>query len=154
MVRWRILLLGLLFFDGACSTPAKRKVDAPRYLAFRVEALESEASSGVGFKTVLFQGEELLLSPPHRYFIDHAKIADIGSERLGVQYWITKDQSKEFNRWTGGHVGRRMAVILDGEVLCCLKLETALPGSGVLVRDSNGYSKKEAQSIVDRLTSN
>lgn len=136
----------------ACSTPAKRKVEAPPYLEFRVEAEEHEIGDGVGFKRVQYNGEEILLSPPHRYFVQKAEVHDIGSERLGVKYWIYPEQQLEFSRWTGSHIGRRMAVLLNGQMTCCLMLRAALPGSGILVGDADGYTEDEADAIVEFLT--
>lgn len=151
---FRGLLLGLMIVLAACSTPAKRKVEAPPYLEFRVESEEHEIGDGVGFKRVQFNGEEILLSPPHRFFVSRAEITDIGSERLGVKYWIYPEQQAEFNRWTGTHIGRRMAVILNGRTTCCLKLQAALPGTGILVGDADGFSEDEAEAIVECLSGN
>ncbi len=152
MSRGFSLLLATFMLLGACSTPAKRKIDAPPYLEFRVEAQEHEVADGVGFKTVQFNGEEILLSPPHRFFVERAEITDIGSERLGVKYWIYPEQQMEFSRWTGSHIGRRMAVLLNGEMTCCLPLRTALPGNGILVGSAEGYTEDEAEAIVESLS--
>ncbi len=151
MGHFRGVFLALLVVLAACSTPAKRKVEAPPYLEFRVEAEEHEIGDGVGFKRVQFNGEEILLSPPHRFFVEKAEVADIGSERIGVKYWIYPEQRAEFNRWTGNHIGRRMAVLLDGRTTCCLQLRAALPGTGILVGSSDGYSEDQADAIVEYL---
>jgi hypothetical protein len=148
----RGLLLGLMVLLSACSTPAKRKVEAPPYLEFRVEAEEHEIGDGVGFKRVQFNGQEILLSPPHRFFVQKAEVIDIGSERLGVKYWIYPEQQMEFSRWTGTHIGRRMAVLLNGRTTCCLKLGGALPGAGLLVGDADGFTEDEAEHIVQCLS--
>ena len=148
----RGLLLGLMILLSACSTPAKRKVEAPPYLEFRVEAEEHEIGDSVGFKRVQFNGEEILLSPPHRFFVQKAEVTDIGSERLGVKYWIYPEQQMEFSRWTGTHIGRRMAVLLNGRTTCCLRLRGSLPGTGILVGDSDGFTEDEADAIVRSLS--
>jgi preprotein translocase subunit SecD len=154
MVRRSLLLFSLFWMSafllmGACNTPPKQKTSAPPLLEFRMEAEPNQRTDAIGFQTMHYKGENVLLSPPRRYMIERAWREDVGSSGAGVHFVIYAEQRGDFQRWTGANSLRRMAILMNGQILAMPKLQAALPGEGII---AGSLSNTEADRIVENLT--
>lgn len=149
-VRPLLAVCVLAGFVAACSTPPKKAPTAPPSLDFRIVAEPGE--DGPGLEMHAWEGGELALLPGRRFLIDDASVVDIGSGRTGVRFSVYAEQRDDFRIWTGQHVGKRVAIVHDGELLSVTPLVIALPGEAVISGGRRGLSPVEADDLARSLS--
>ncbi|OQB26687.1 MAG: preprotein translocase subunit SecD [Chloroflexi bacterium ADurb.Bin180] len=82
----------------------------------------------------------------------HLKTAQVGQDEYGrpeIQFQLTDDGGKIFAAHTGSHIGSYLAIVMDGVVISCPKIETAITeASGRITGD---FELAAARSIVVQL---
>jgi len=68
--------------------------------------------------------------------------------RIAVRFEFKETRKAAFEKFTGGHVGRALAVVLDGKVHVCPVIKSAIPGEGQWIGPGNGYTDEEAQETA------
>jgi preprotein translocase subunit SecD len=68
--------------------------------------------------------------------------------RISVRFEFKETRKAAFEKFTGGHVGRALAVVLDGKVHVCPVIKSAIPGEGQWIGPGNGYTDEEAAEIA------
>jgi hypothetical protein len=68
--------------------------------------------------------------------------------RVAVRFEFKDDRKAAFEKFTGEHVGRELAVVIDGKVHVMPKIAAALPGMGELVGPGTGYTDEQAQELA------
>jgi preprotein translocase subunit SecD len=57
---------------------------------------------------------------------------------------------KTFGDWTADHIGERLAMVADDQVLMAPEIQSAIPGGEIQILAQ--YTKKEAQALLDKIT--
>jgi preprotein translocase subunit SecD len=70
-----------------------------------------------------------------------------------VRFEIVDSQQAEFWKWTAGLVGHQMAILLDGKIVLTPKVNSALPGRGVVENGPNHWTDEEVKAIAARIRS-
>jgi preprotein translocase subunit SecD len=52
---------------------------------------------------------------------------------IGVTFALNRDAARDFQKFTGEHVGTYLAIVLDGEMIACPLIMSAVPGKGVIL---------------------
>ena len=67
-----------------------------------------------------------------------------------VRFALTRDAAERFGRATGENVGRRLAIVLDGEAISVATIETRIASEGLI---QGGFTSQEAQDLALTLRS-
>jgi preprotein translocase subunit SecD len=73
--------------------------------------------------------------------------------RVAVRFEFRPDRKDAFEQFTVDHVGRGLAVVVDGKVHCCPTLKFGLPGAGELTGSGAGYTEEQARELAAILES-
>lgn len=73
--------------------------------------------------------------------------------RVSVRFEFADARKAAFEKFTGAHIGRAMAVIVDGKVHVTPVINVAIPGMGELRTPGNGYTHEQAQEMAAILES-
>ena len=76
--------------------------------------------------------------------------AAVGSSGCEVEIHLAPDDASRFETITSESLGRRLALVLDGEVLSAPTVSAVIEGGEICI--SGGFDPGDAQRIVDRLT--
>ncbi len=68
--------------------------------------------------------------------------------RVAVRFELKDARKAAFEKFTGDHVGRSLAVVLDGKVHLCLPIKSAIPGEGRWIGPGTGYTDESAQETA------
>lgn len=77
-----------------------------------------------------------------------ARVTDAGGGRFSVIVRFTEQGSSRMAAATGKHIGRRVAIVLDGVVLAAPVVKSPIADSAVLTGD---FTRAQAEAIVNRL---
>jgi len=96
-------------------------------------------------------------TPPKRIFRtvitgQHLQTAQVGQDEYGrpqINFKLTDEGAKIFGAFTSANVGRYLAIAMDGVIISCPRIESAITeGSGRITGD---FKLSEARSIVIQL---
>ena len=122
-------LLALL--PGSCASSGPR--DLPPEAVLEVRFVETDpALPTTGFP---WQGVDLPLGAPHRFGLSEVGLATDGLGRPALHFEVRQRDRPALRQLTEGRVGRRMAVVVDGEVVSLAVLAAPLPGVGQVEGD-------------------
>jgi SecD/SecF fusion protein len=71
-----------------------------------------------------------------------------GSPRIAIAF--TDDGKKRFAEVTRQNVGRRLAIVIDGQLYCAPKIMTEIPGGTAEI--TGGFSQQEAKELAAKIT--
>jgi preprotein translocase subunit SecD len=132
------------------ESPAAGPVD----LVVPIELRPVVEDGGVG-TTVLPDpnGERLALADPVMT-IDRLDGAEVQTDGTGAGWVLTIDLTDEdaasFATWTADHVGERLAMVVDGEVLVAPTIQGAITEGMVSI--SGDYTRDEIDALLDKIT--
>ncbi len=102
------------------------------------------------------QGDEFYLVPTYTpisgSYLKNAKVS-LGGELKSdvvVAFEFDKEGGKRFHELTGDNIGKRLAIVLDGEVISAPKINSAIGSSGVIQGD---FTSEEARTLAKLLKS-
>ena len=96
-----------------------------------------------------YRGERVRLGPAREY-----ELASLSQsrDRLGlpaIGFELRREDALRFKRWTGESVGKRLAILVDGEVVICPTIQSALPGGGIIRGGgADGFSVEECSELM------
>lgn len=70
------------------------------------------------------------------------------SGRPGLGFSIRADRAKDFGRFTGDHLGRRMAIVLDGKIHSAPNLNGKITDRGIIEGGATGFKTEELQALL------
>jgi preprotein translocase subunit SecD len=82
----------------------------------------------------------------------HLKTASVSQDEYGrpqINFELSAEGAQIFAEHTGAHIGTYLAIVMDGKVISCPRIESAIPnGTGRITGD---FPLEEARSIVIQL---
>jgi preprotein translocase subunit SecD len=94
----------------------------------------------------------LSLEQPKHFAVAHAVMSQdesTGDPALSVEF--APEGSAELKEWTGRNLERRLAVLLDRQVLLVATIQGALFGKATFTRSSPPFTASEVQDVVESL---
>ena len=153
-----VCLLAALLLAGCTSrtggTP--ENTAEPVDLAVPIElrpVLETESTDPAVIVLPTDEGERLTLAEPILTIrrLDHAEVE---LEKSAGTWVLTIDlddaDGKTFGDWTADHIGERLAMVADEEVLMAPQIQDAIPGGEIQI--SAQYTRSEAEALLDKIT--
>jgi hypothetical protein len=68
--------------------------------------------------------------------------------RVAIRFTLKDARRAAFEKFTGDHVGRALAIVIDGKVHLCLPIAAAIPGEAKWIGPGTGYTDESAQEIA------
>jgi preprotein translocase subunit SecD len=147
-----LLLTGCTSRTGGAPESTKEPVDLAVPIELR-PVLETESTDPTVLVLPTDDGERLTLTQPILTIrrLDHAEVEL--PETAGT--WVlTLDlddaDGRTFGDWTADHIGERLAMVADEEVLMAPQIQDAIPGGEIQI--SAQYTRDEAQALLDKIT--
>lgn len=78
------------------------------------------------------------------------------SDQMGmpaVSFEIAAAKKSSFGDFTQAHIGQFMAIVLNGEIVTQPRINSKLPGGGIIEGGRGGFTQKEVKDLVDTLRS-
>jgi preprotein translocase subunit SecD len=134
--------------EPAPSSPSPGQVRATVEFAIVADA---KAPPPAGSRTLGYKGKSFTLEPARRFDIQSTNVTsdDLGHPAIGFE--IVPAEKADFTRWTDEHVGRHLAVLIDGEIMMIVTIASALPGTGVIISGTQSWSEKDARELASRI---
>jgi preprotein translocase subunit SecD len=147
-----LLLAGCMSRTGGPPEPPAEPVDLALPIELR-PVLETGSADPAVLVLPTDDGERLTLAEPV-FTIRRLDKAEIKLEK-DLGYWVLNldlddADGKAFGDWTADHVGERLALVADEEVLMAPQIQAAIPGG--VIQISSRYTQDEAQALLDRIT--
>lgn len=150
------LLAGCVTREGGSPEGEPEQPARPVELAVPIElrpVLETESTDPTVIVLPTDDGERLTLDAPI-LTIRRLDKAEIVYEETALTWVLSLDlndaDGTTFGDWTADHIGERMAMVADEQVLMAPQIQDAIPGGEVQI--SAQYSKDEAQALLDKIT--
>lgn len=83
--------------------------------------------------------------------LDRVSMRESDAGGFVVLFRVNEEQAAEFRNFTGGCVGRKMAIVVDGKLLAAPTVQERLNRSGAITGGANGYSKAEAEALIAQI---
>jgi hypothetical protein len=81
--------------------------------------------------------------------IAEARIVPIGTSRYNVSVTLNKTGADKMHATTSGHIGKVLAILLDGQVVMAPVIRSPIEGSAVI---TGNLTKAQAERIVNGIT--
>ena len=151
---WWVVVAALVLAGCSAEVTGSPSASEPVDLAVRFEMRPVLATGATTTEptTVLPtpEGERLTMLEPM------LTIEQLDSAAISMQTtWVltldlTNADAKVFGDWTAAHIGERLAIVADDEVIIAPQIQSAIPGGQVQI--SANYTQTEAQALLDKLT--
>ena len=138
--------------EGGEPDPATGPVDLAVPIELR-PVLETGSTDPAVIELPGEDGERLMLAEPILTIrrLDSAEITvPEGQVNWVLNIVMGEADGRTFGDWTGDHVGERLAMVADDEVLMAPEIQSAIEGGELQI--SAQYTKKEAQALLDKIT--
>jgi preprotein translocase subunit SecD len=151
-------LLAALLLTGCTSRTggAPESTEEPVGLAIPIElrpVLETGAADPAVLVLPTDDGERLTLAEPV-LTIRRLDGAEVEFAESGASWVLNLDlddaDGKAFGDWTADHVGERLAMVADQEVLMAPQIQDAITGGEIQIAAQ--YTRPEAEALLDRIT--
>jgi preprotein translocase subunit SecD len=141
-----LLLVGLIVLCGSCSCGRPDVSIAVRTAETEPRAgLEKMTFSGWGASKTFYLGKEV--------FLDEADIVSAKEvawdEHPAVEVLLTEAGRETFADVTARHIGRHLAVLVDGELACVPMVRDTIHQGKILI--NGDFTEERARSIVEAL---
>jgi preprotein translocase subunit SecD len=160
----RAVLLVLVLVLTGCSaevtgTPAQRTEDAsvvgPVDLTVPIEmrpVVETGSAEPATTELPDPSGEVLPLSDPVMTVerLDRAEAQLDQNQQWVLTLTLTSDDAAAFADWTANHVGERLAMVIDGEVVIAPEIQAAITGG--VVQIAGDYTRDEIHDLLAKIT--
>jgi hypothetical protein len=145
----RAALVAVLGAAGCVSGPA----GPPAVLEWaEVVAADAPAALELDFHPAPGKTERVRLAEPVRFEVARASLGYDSLGQPGIDFQMTAADAARFRSWTGTRVGRKVAALVDREVLQVATVRTPLPGAGMIECGSIGLTLKQTGQLVERLS--
>lgn len=116
---------------------------------FEVRLAETQPVSGLIVARVADSDRVIYLHPEAIVTNDdiaHSWVIQDGPDRYGVSVQLLQPGAQRMRQATASHLGRPVAILIDGEVMTAPTVRSAISDSAVI---SGDYTQAEAQRIAD-----
>jgi predicted SprT family Zn-dependent metalloprotease len=83
--------------------------------------------------------------------LDRVSLRESEAGGFMVLFRINEQQAAEFGDFTAGCVGRKMAIVVDGQLLSAPIVQERLSRSGSISGGAHGFSKTEAEALIAQI---
>ncbi len=148
--------LVLVSFGCACNkrtdahAPSGANASEPRAVVEFALVVDPKQPAVAGTRAIDYRGQSYSLEPARTFAIQSASVSQDNLGWPAVSFELTDEAKPEFKRWTGEHVHRGLAVLVDGKIMTIATLQSALPGSGVISLGEH-TSEKDARELAERM---
>lgn len=99
-----------------------------------------------------------LLLPPPEWIFSGGDLQSVGPDNdpngfPAVRFEIVDEKKDAFGGFTEKHIDEQMAIVLNGEIVTDPKINSKLPGSGIIEGGAGGFTQKEVKDLVTVLRS-
>ena len=151
-----LLLAGCTSRVGGAPESDDTDASGPVDLAVPIElrpVLETESTDPAVIVLPTDDGERLSLAEPI-FTIRRLNGAEVELEPTAGNWVLTlvleDADGKAFGDWTADHVGERLAMVADEQVLMAPEIQSAIPGGEIQI--SAQYTQEEAKALLDKIT--
>lgn len=152
------IIVGSVVMFTACSTPPNSSTTSRDHSAFEMRLVEDQPSDdskpmklihgrqGDGVSEVLYVQDTVLMDQTA------LKAATLQTDRLGhpaIGIVMTQAGQKRFADVTRDSIGKRLAIIIDGQIYSAPKIMAEIPGGKATI--SGDFSRTEAQELVSKI---
>jgi preprotein translocase subunit SecD len=148
-----LLVCLLCLVTAAAEKPATSPVHR---LQFRLVALPQDKGEVDELENPSPTGDEKTLRVLRDASVDERDVDGVGNG-VGVDgartimLTFSNAGATKFSAWTREHIGRRLAIVLDGKVLTAPVIRTEIGARAVITRPG-GYDEKEQSTVVQSIT--
>ena len=133
----------LALFAAACASTAPRDLEPVGYLEVRfVDEGHGEPAS---LTELEFQGSALNYGPGQSFGLSEVGLSTDGLGRPALRFEVREIDKPAFSALVADHVGRNMAMRIDGEIITIATVNGPLPGSGQIEGD---YDLADIEAMV------
>ena len=142
------LLVGTLIVGALILNTGGRGI-LQAAIRFEVRLAETEPVPGLivarlnGSKRVIYLHPEAIVTNDD---IAQRWVTQDGADRFGISVELTAAGADRMRQATANHIGRPVAIMIDGEVVMAPVVRSAIGNSAVI---SGGFSRTEAERIAD-----
>ena len=118
-------------------------------IRFEVRLAETEAVPGLIVARLNDSNRVIYLHPEAIVTNDDIAqrwVTQDGADRFGISVELTAAGAERMRQATANHIGRPVAIMIDGEVVMAPVVRSAIGSSAVI---SGGFSRSEAERIAD-----
>jgi preprotein translocase subunit SecD len=151
-----LMLAGCTSRTGGAPESTEESRAEPVDLAVPIElrpVLETESTDPTVIVLPTDDGERLTLAEP-MLTIRRLDSAEVTLEETVGNWVLNLDlddaDGKAFGDWTADHIGERLAMVADEQVLMAPAIQSAIPGGEIQI--SAQYTRDEAQALLDKIT--
>jgi hypothetical protein len=144
-----LFCLPLLVIAACASTDSGSAAVHYDEVTFRLEAAQ-ETPESVEFE--LEGGVSIILCPPLPVEVDRVFATEDGFGFPALGFEIAEADTAQFEEATRRATGRRMAVLIGGDVITAPVINAPLPGSGIITGGSFGFTDADVQELLQRLS--
>ncbi|HET7101846.1 MAG TPA: hypothetical protein VFJ52_11905 [Terriglobia bacterium] len=122
--------------------------------AIRFEVRMAEATPATGLREAKVAGTGRYVYLHNQVIVSNNDIAEVkvvqagGPSQYGISIKLNSVGAGKMRRATEAHIGRPLAILLDGQVIMAPVVRSAVGGSAML---TGHYTQAEAQKIADRI---
>jgi preprotein translocase subunit SecD len=91
------------------------------------------------------------LKKPRTFTIKTARPDSDANGYPAVWFEVADSEKEMFRRWTAELVDRHLAILVDGKVVTVPKVNSALPGAGIIDFGASHKSEEEVRDIAARI---
>lgn len=150
-----LLLAGCTSRTGGSPESTERPAE-PVDLAVPIEVrpvLETESTDPTVVVLPTDDGERLTLAEPI-LTIRRLDGAEIEFAQTAGNWVLNLDlddaDGRTFGDWTADHIGERLAMVADEQVLMAPQIQSAIPGGEIQITAQ--YTQQEAKALLDKIT--
>jgi preprotein translocase subunit SecD len=149
MALWtKALASSLLFLGCAAGTLAAQSAEKPA-LKFEIRLAENKAAAGLteatveGSKNKVYLHKEAALT---RADVSGARATVDGKDKPAVEVTLTEAGGKKLARLSEGHMGKPLAILVDGKVIAAPIVRAKITGDKAMI--TGEFTKEEVNRIA------
>ena len=140
---------------SGCKSGSVESAESAETEAGRIPILQFAAVADVDerkeVEEYVYADDTVRLRTPRAFAIKDARLFRDQEGYPAVLFVIADDEKEEFRQWTGSLVRRQMAMLVDGRVVAVPRVQTALPGMGIVVDETRHWTVEEASALAERI---
>ena len=141
--------------EGANAAPQPRPNDTFRWLPYAQSgAAPVEATAGGVHYALVYATPDRSMThedPSRRWSVTRAQPAPAQGGGRAVAFELDKHGAQLFGDLTGNNIGRRLAIVLDGNVLSAPQVNSRIERNGIISGGKGGFSQQETNYLVSTL---
>ena len=150
-----LVLLFLAAVTTACAGRTRPEVSPSHIESAATPILEfaAEPAHGEDVQVTTYEhGDQLLRLGPRRSFrIIEARVSPDNFGYPGLLFTVAPEEKEAFRKYTADHVGRRLAILVDGKIVTAPYVNSELPGTGMIESGAQRWTEKEVADLAARL---